>query len=137
MFVAKVFHKIPFHDVDIMHIAWHGHYFKYFELARTQLMQDLGLDWPILMEQGISMPVVDADVQYRRPLAYDQIIEIEAHLEEFQYPELKIAYKIRDEEGVVNATGHTRQVYVNTGDRSTYFVVPDFIKERMEGFRRC
>ena len=31
--------EVPFHDVDAMTVAWHGHYLKYFELARTQLLR--------------------------------------------------------------------------------------------------
>ena len=25
---------MPFHDVDALHVVWHGHYYKYLELAR-------------------------------------------------------------------------------------------------------
>jgi acyl-CoA thioester hydrolase len=35
---------VPFHDVDALGVVWHGHYYKYFELARTQLLRDRGLD---------------------------------------------------------------------------------------------
>jgi acyl-CoA thioester hydrolase len=26
---------VPFHDVDLQRVVWHGHYYKYFEVART------------------------------------------------------------------------------------------------------
>ena len=29
--------EVPFHDIDGLGIVWHGNYFKYFELARTEL----------------------------------------------------------------------------------------------------
>jgi len=37
--------SVPFFDVDSMNIVWHGHYVKYFELARCQLLElfDFGL----------------------------------------------------------------------------------------------
>ena len=31
--------EVPFHDVDALRIVWHGHYYKYLELARTQLLR--------------------------------------------------------------------------------------------------
>ena len=34
---ASVEIQIPFHDIDIMGIAWHGHYAKYLEIARGAL----------------------------------------------------------------------------------------------------
>ena len=35
--------EVPFHDVDMLQLVWHGHYYKYFELARTQLLRQRGL----------------------------------------------------------------------------------------------
>ena len=31
--------EIPFHDVDMMAVAWHGHYVRYIELARCALLE--------------------------------------------------------------------------------------------------
>lgn len=31
---SDVFIDIPFFDVDVMGVAWHGHYVKYLEIAR-------------------------------------------------------------------------------------------------------
>ena len=39
---ASVELEVPFHDVDVMHVAWHGHYVKYFELARCALLRRFG-----------------------------------------------------------------------------------------------
>ena len=41
---ATVEIRVPFHDVDGMQIVWHGHYYKYFEVARTKLLQPIGYD---------------------------------------------------------------------------------------------
>ena len=41
MIKATVQVKVPFHDIDIMEIAWHGHYVKYFEIARCELFEQL------------------------------------------------------------------------------------------------
>lgn len=128
---ASVPLKIPFHDVDIMHIAWHGHYLKYFELARTALMQKIDLDWPVLKENGIAMPVVDAQANYRKPLAYNQDLEVEARIEEYQFPELVIHYTIR-EGSTIFSTGRTRQVYWDTQQQTSFFETPEFVRKRFE-----
>ena len=31
--------EVPLHDVDVLGIVWHGHYYKYLEAARTALLQ--------------------------------------------------------------------------------------------------
>ena len=41
-FTAEVELTIPFHDVDMMGVAWHGNYFRYFEVAREALLNQIG-----------------------------------------------------------------------------------------------
>ena len=50
--------EVPFHDVDVMGVVWHGHYLKYFEQARTALFQKIGFDYPQMSEIGYVWPVV-------------------------------------------------------------------------------
>lgn len=124
---------IPFHDIDVLEIAWHGHYLKYFEVARCHLMQKLRLDWQDLKGIGVAMPLVEAHVNYRRPLVYHAAVQVEARIEEYQYPELKIFYTITDgQEGPLFAEGWTRQVYVSLPERTGLYEVPDFVKRRIE-----
>ncbi|MCX6128260.1 MAG: thioesterase family protein [Proteobacteria bacterium] len=124
--------EVAFHDVDIMHIVWHGHYFKYFEMARTALMRQMQLDWPSLREAGIAMPVVDVAVQYRRSLRYGEKFWIEARIEEFNYPELRIDYKIRiDGSHETAVSGMTRQVYWDIMGNHSLFEVPEIVQDRM------
>jgi len=134
IFSAKAQLRIPFHDIDVMHIAWHGHYLKYFEIARTALMKKLELDWPALKAHGIAMPVVDTHTQYRKPIVYDQEIIVEASIDEIAYPELIVNYKIFAAETTdeVVSSGRTRQVYMNIAEGNSYFVVPDFVNSRFQ-----
>ena len=33
---AEIFGQVPFHDVDALHIVWHGHYYKYLEVFHDE-----------------------------------------------------------------------------------------------------
>ncbi|HJW09403.1 MAG TPA: thioesterase family protein [Holophagaceae bacterium] len=92
---AEVPLEIPFHDVDSMGIVWHGHYIKYFEIARTALMRQVGMDLEEMARTGCLWPVVTCEVKYIKPLRYGQKVLVEAVLEEYQ-ERLKIAYTVRD-----------------------------------------
>ena len=46
--------EVPFFDVDMMQVVWHGHYVKYLEQARRALFADLGCDY--LAMQAWDMP---------------------------------------------------------------------------------
>jgi acyl-CoA thioester hydrolase len=92
---AEVTLEIPFHDVDSMGVVWHGHYLKYFEIARTALMRRVGMDLADMHASGCAWPVVTCEVKYLRPLRYGQKIRVEAVLEDYDC-RLRISYAIHD-----------------------------------------
>jgi acyl-CoA thioester hydrolase len=44
--------KIPFHDVNMMEVVWHGHYVKYFEIARYALLEKINYNFPQMRDSG-------------------------------------------------------------------------------------
>jgi acyl-CoA thioesterase FadM len=36
--------EVPFRHIDMMGVVWHGHYYSYFEEARTALLRACDLD---------------------------------------------------------------------------------------------
>jgi acyl-CoA thioester hydrolase len=105
--------EIPFHDVDSMGIVWHGHYLKYFEIARTALMRRAGMDVMDMQATGCAWPVVTCEVKYIRPLRYGQRVRVEAALEEYEF-RIGIAYTIWDEATGERLTrGRTQQLPID------------------------
>ncbi|MBR9828050.1 MAG: acyl-CoA thioesterase [Oceanospirillales bacterium] len=86
---------IPFHDVDIMRIAWHGHYAKYLEIARCALLEQIDYNVPQMEASGYAWPVIDMRIRYAQPLHFQQKIRVEASLTEWEH-RLKIDYMIKD-----------------------------------------
>ena len=105
---VAVAHEIPFHDVDSLQIAWHGHHYKYFELARTALYRSLQLDIQDMQELGYAFPVIESHCRYCEPLKYGQKIIIHAYFKAWQYYIL-IHYRIDSPGGRRLAYGHTKQ----------------------------
>ncbi|MGE0174549.1 MAG: acyl-CoA thioesterase [Oligoflexales bacterium] len=132
---ADVEIEVPFHDVDLLNVAWHGHYFKYFELARTELMRKLDLDWPAVKSLGFAMPVVNANVSYRNSLSYGKKAIVTASIHEYGLPELIVNYCVRDKDTNATCTvGTTRQLYWHLETGTTQFLVPDLIRQRFETY---
>ena len=130
---AAVKIQVPFHDVDWMQVVWHGHYYKYFEVARTKLLQSIGYDVHEMKASGYSWPVVESNCKYVRPILYDQLIQVTAEFQEYEN-RLKIRYRITD--AVSNsklASGHTTQVAVEMKNMEMCFVSPKILREKVEG----
>ncbi len=123
--------QIPFHDVDSLSIAWHGHYYKYFELARTEMYRNCDFDIPAMRAMGYSFPVIESHCRYAKPLVYGQHIRIEATLTDLSHY-LRVAYQICDmKTGEKSAYGHTKQA-VCLPDGTMLMEVPEEVRRVLE-----
>ncbi|CDG19158.1 acyl-CoA thioesterase [Xenorhabdus doucetiae] len=130
-FTAEVELTVPFHDADPMGVVWHGNYFRYFEIAREALMNQIHYGYREMRESGYVWPVVDAKIKYRASVSFEQKIRVRATIEEFEN-RLKIAYQVFDAaSGEKTTTGYTIQVAVSQATREMSFVSPDILFERM------
>ena len=124
--------EVPFHDVDAMNVVWHGHYVKYFELARCALLRGFNYDYPQMLASGYLWPIVDCRLKYVRPVLYGQHLRVEATLLEYEN-RIKIGYEIRDAETDERLTkGSTIQVAINAATRELQFVSPPIILANLE-----
>lgn len=120
-----------FHDCDPMNVVWHGHYFKYFEIARCALLQRHGYDYPQMNESGYLYPIVDARVKYIRPLRFAQSLRVSARIVEWEN-RLKMEYEIRDAtSGEVLTRAHTIQVAVEAASGEMLYVCPKVLWDRL------
>ncbi|CDL82357.1 acyl-CoA thioesterase [Xenorhabdus szentirmaii] len=130
-FTAEVELTVPFHDADPMGVVWHGNYFRYFEIAREALMNQINYGYSEMRESGYVWPVVDAKIKYRASVLFEQKIRIRATIEEYEN-RLKIAYQVFDAaSGQKTTLGYTIQVAVSEKTKEMCFVSPDILFERM------
>ncbi|MGL4861035.1 MAG: acyl-CoA thioesterase [Enterobacteriaceae bacterium] len=130
-FTAEVELQVPFHDVDMMGVVWHGNYFRYFEVAREALLNQFDYGYRQMRESGYLWPVVDSQVKYRDVLKFEQRFRVRATLEEYEN-RLRIGYQIFDaHSGKRTTRAYTIQVAVNAQTEEICFVSPDILFERM------
>ncbi|MGV8843039.1 MAG: acyl-CoA thioesterase [Pseudomonas sp.] len=86
---------VPFFDVDMLEIVWHGHYVKYLEVARCALLDRLAHTYMQMRDSGYAWPVIDLQLRYIRGATFGQRIIVRADLVEWEN-RLKISYLITD-----------------------------------------
>jgi acyl-CoA thioester hydrolase len=122
---------IPFFDLDPMQVVWHGHYVKYLELARCDLLQQIGYDYQQMFDSGYAWPVVDMRIQYVKPLRMGQVIRVQARLSDWEY-RLKINYVISDANSGERLTkGYTTQVAVDLASEEMCLESPQALKNAL------
>ena len=123
--------QIPFHDVDMMEIVWHGHYVKYFEIARCILLDKIDYNYLQMRASGFSWPIIDLRIRYVQPATFGQIITVHAGLVEWEN-RLKIDYLIEEKHTGLRLTkGHSIQVAVNMMTHEMCFESPRVLMEKV------
>ena len=130
-FSAEVALTPAFHDIDPMEVVWHGHYVKYFELARCALLQSFDYDYPQMRASGYAWPIVDLRAKYVRSARYGQSLVVRATLVEWEN-RLKIDYQVRDADtGEVLTRATSIQVAVDMATGEMCFASPRALLERL------
>ncbi len=75
-------------ETDQMGYVYYGRYLEYFEVARTEMIRSLGMPYTALEEEGIMLPVVHTEVDYKSPIYYDELMNVKVHL--FTVPTVKL-----------------------------------------------
>ncbi|CAM3599229.1 acyl-CoA thioesterase [Halomonas sp. FME1] len=128
---------IPFHDIDMMQVAWHGHYVRYLEIARCALLDALDYNYSQMQASGFAWPVIDLRLRYAAPVLFAQRIAIEARLSEWEN-RLKIDYTIRDAQTRKRLTrAWSVQVAVGTEDHEMRLESPPVLRERLLAWQKA
>ncbi len=129
---AEVEMLVPFFDVDSMDVVWHGHYVKYFEVARCALLERIGHNYQQMRDAGYAWPIIDVQLRYMRGAHFNQRIVVRADLVEWEN-RLKINYLIRDAEtGERMTRGSTVQVAVEIASGEMLLASPRVFVDAVE-----
>ena len=123
--------EIPFHDVDMMNVVWHGRYVRYFELSRCLLFDKIDYNYKQMKQSGYAWPVIDLRICYLKAIEFQQKILIKSTIVEYKN-RLKIKYIIKDMlTGVRLTKGYTTQVAVNMKNNIMCFASPHIFLEKL------
>ena len=129
--LVEVAMTIPFHDVDMMEIVWHGHYVRYLEIARCELLDHIDYNYLQMRESGFAWPGIDMRLRYAAPMRFTQRILIEAKLTEWEH-RLKVDYCIRDAETRQHLTrAWTVQVAVDVANQEMCLASPKLFVDKL------
>lgn len=110
----KYEHRVRYADTDKMGIVYNGTYLTYFEIGRTELIRDLGLPYSEVEKHGYHLPLIDANLQFRSPAVYDDLIDIESRCE-FDPLSLRIKFLYNITlQGRTICTGLTTHVFIRS-----------------------
>lgn len=108
-------YRVPYADTDQMGVVYYANYLVLFERARNELMRATGYTYKRCEEEGWMLPVVHAELDYRKPAKYDDLLEVTAYVAAQKGVRIEIACEVRRKgEDEILVKGFTRHCFVST-----------------------
>lgn len=111
-------HKVQYYETDQMSIVHHSNYIRWFEEARTDFMEQMGIGFDKMEEQGIISPVLSVEADYLRMVHFGETVTIEAYIKEYNGIKLTVGYEIfSDRTDMVHCRGTSKHCFINREGR--------------------
>jgi acyl-CoA thioester hydrolase len=124
---------VRFNEADPLGIVWHGHYVRYFEDGREAFGKRFGISYLDFYHQGLAVPVVSVNCDYKKPLRYGDAVIVETTYIGMKAAKLKFDYKIFESRSkALVAVGSSLQVFVDARKFELQLTVPPFFQQWKE-----
>lgn len=129
---SEVRMRVPFHDCDPMRIVWHGHYLKYFEVARDALLAECDVNLlQVAIDSGYLFPIIRSSIKHILPLKYQDDFICRATLIEARRKIVLEFEVIRESDGKRCVKGRTEQMGVIMETGESILEIPADIRNRL------
>ncbi len=89
--------QVYYEDTDCGGVVYYANFLKYFERARTHHLADHGLSVSGLLQEGTEFRVTQAELAYRSPAAYGEVLLVETTVKANRRTALTFSHVIREE----------------------------------------
>ncbi len=106
--------KIYYEDTDAEGVVYYANYLRYFERARTEWLEEHGLNIRELLGRGILFIVARTEIDYRSPAELYDTIQVETTISEVSKASFWIDYVIiRKQDSKTIVTGRTKMACIS------------------------
>lgn len=120
---------VRFNEADPLGIVWHGHYVRYFEDGREAFGIKYGIGYLDFYKNGLVVPVVSIQCDYKRSLRYGERVIVETHFLPCEAAKLKFSYRLYNAKtNELVATGSSVQVFLDRDSSTLQLTIPPFFE---------
>ncbi|MBC5839830.1 MAG: acyl-CoA thioesterase [Flavobacteriaceae bacterium] len=122
--------RVRYSETDQMGVVYHGNYAQYFEMGRVEWLRNLGISYKWMEDNGVMLPVVSLNINYKKPARYDDLLTIKTVLKSQSTVKIEFDYEILNEKQELLTIANSILVFVDmkTG-RPT--APPAYVKEKL------
>ncbi|WP_396153754.1 acyl-CoA thioesterase [Flavobacterium sp.] len=105
--------RVRYAETDQMGVVYHGNYAQYFEMGRVEWLRNLGVSYKWMEDNGVMLPVVSLEMNYKKPARYDDILRVKTILKSQTSVKIEFDYEIYNEQNQLLTTGYSMLVFVD------------------------
>ena len=106
--------RVRYGETDQMGVVHHGNYALYLEMGRIEWLRKLGISYKTMEENGIMLPVVSMNFNFKKSAIYDDLIYVKTILKKTPTVRLEFDYEIRNKAGEILTIAETTLVFIDT-----------------------
>lgn len=119
--------QIRYGETDQMGVVHHSNYLRYLEVARLEWLQELGVSYARMEREGVAMPVIKANVEYKVPACFEDFITVDVQLVEIPKARISFVYEIKNHRDELVATAQTDLAFLDAKTRRPMRCPSDFL----------
>ena len=123
--------RVRYAETDQMGVVYHGNYAQYFEMGRVEWLRNLGISYKWMEENGVMLPVVSLQMNYKKPARYDDLLRVKTILKSQTSVKIEFDYEIYNEQNDLLTTGYSMLVFVDMKSGRP-MVPPSYVTEKIK-----
>lgn len=133
MYQDEINIRVRYSETDKMGYVYYGNYAAYFEVARVELLRELGISYKSMEDEGIMLPVVDFHIKYMKPAFYDDLLTIKTKIVRKPLTKIEFEYEILNEAGDCLNRAEVALVFVDI-QSGKVCRAPDYFLDKVSSF---
>lgn len=105
-------HLAKYYETDQMGIIHHSNYIRWFEEARIDYMNQIGLTYKKMEDEGIISPVLEVNCQYLNMMYFDDLATIKVKVTDYTGVRFAFEYEIYNQNNKLCTTGTSRHCFM-------------------------
>ncbi|MEL7268950.1 MAG: thioesterase family protein [Bacteroidota bacterium] len=123
--------RVRYGETDQMGVVYHGNYAQYLEMGRVEWLRALGITYRSMEENGIMLPVISLQMNFKQSALYDDLLTVETRLVKTPSVKIEFDYTIRNEANVVLVEANTVLAFMDKKNKRP-IRCPAYILSKLE-----
>ncbi|WP_035337493.1 thioesterase family protein [Dokdonia sp. PRO95] len=110
----NTFVKVRYSETDQMGFVHHSNYAQYLEIARLEWLEQLGISYKWMEENGVMLPVYNLNTTFKKSALFDDRLKIETSLRNIPTVRIMFDYKVYNQNEELLTVASTELIFMNT-----------------------